>query len=81
MILSFNFSAFNPRKSPNLRAVYKALSWRAVGALDTLAISFFVTGSLAMASSIMGIEVMTKVALYWLHDRAWDKAAPLPEAA
>lgn len=53
------------------RSVLKAVSWRTVGTLDTFAISWFMTGKVAMAGSIAGLEVVTKVAWYYLHERIW----------
>ena len=55
------------------RSVVKAVSWRAVGTLDTMIVSYFVTGNLIMAASIGSIEVITKMALYYFHERAWNK--------
>ena len=54
-----------------LKSVMKAVSWRIVGTLDTMVISFFITGKLTMALTIGGVEVFTKVLLYYLHERAW----------
>ena len=55
------------------RSVVKTISWRTVGTLDTIIVSYFVTGSLVMAASIGTIEVITKMILYYFHERAWNK--------
>ena len=55
------------------RSVVKAVSWRTVGTLDIMIVSYFVTGNLIMAASIGSIEVITKMALYYFHERAWNK--------
>lgn len=55
------------------RSVVKTVSWRALGTLDTIVISYFITGNLAMAASIGSIEVVTKMVLYYFHERAWNK--------
>lgn len=55
----------------HFRSVIKGISWRIVGTLDTIVISFFLTGHLSMAIKIGGTEVITKVVLYYLHERAW----------
>ena len=55
------------------RSVVKAISWRTVGTIDTIIVSYFITGSLVMAASIGSIEVVTKMALYYFHERAWNK--------
>ena len=58
----------------NVKSLVKSVSWRIVGTIDTMVISYFVTGKLVMAVSIGSIEVMTKIALYYLHERAWEAA-------
>lgn len=55
------------------RSVVKTVSWRTVGTLDTIIISYFITGNLAMAASIGSIELVTKMILYYFHERAWNK--------
>lgn len=55
------------------RSVVKTLSWRAVGTIDTIIISYVITGNLVMAASIGSIEVFTKMILFYLHERAWNK--------
>jgi uncharacterized membrane protein len=52
------------------RSVVKAISWRTVGTIDTMVVSYFITGNLVMAASIGSIEVITKMALYYFHERA-----------
>src|SRR5260370_35410970 len=53
------------------RSVLKAISWRALGTLDTFAISWLFTGRVEIAGSIAGLEIATKVAWYYLHWRVW----------
>jgi uncharacterized membrane protein len=53
------------------RSFIKAVSWRTVGTLDTFIISFFVTGKVTIAGSIASIEIVTKILIYYLHERAW----------
>lgn len=71
-------------KEKNYRSLIKALSWRLVGTMDTVVISFVITGRIKWAISIGGIELFTKIALYYLHERIWNKIpfgryAPPPE--
>jgi uncharacterized membrane protein len=53
------------------RSLAKAVSWRLTGSLDTFVISFIVTGHLAVAGSIAATELITKILLYYFHERAW----------
>ena len=55
------------------RSLLKAVSWRATGTLDTILISFLVTGKIKLAVSIGFIELFTKIALFYLHERMWTK--------
>ena len=55
------------------RSVLKAISWRTVGTFDTMVISFIITGKLTWAISIGAIELFTKMFLYYLHERIWNR--------
>ena len=54
------------------RSVVKAITWRTLGTLDTIAISYVLTGEIKTAISIGGIEVFTKMFLYFFHERIWN---------
>jgi len=56
-----------------LRSIAKALSWRIVGTLDTLVVSYFVTGKIVLAASIATVDFLTKLVLYFFHERIWNK--------
>jgi uncharacterized membrane protein len=53
------------------RSFVKAVSWRTVGTVDTFIISFFVTGKVSLAGGIAVVEVVTKIMIYYLHERVW----------
>jgi len=55
------------------RSIAKSVSWRTIGTIDTIIISFIITGKPGLALSIGGVEVFTKMALYYLHERTWNK--------
>ena len=55
------------------RSIVKAISWRATGTVDTIIISFLVTGQAKWAFSIGFVELFTKIFLYYLHERIWNK--------
>lgn len=54
------------------RSLAKTVSWRIIGTIDTILISWLITGTLALAFSIGAIELVTKMALYFFHERAWN---------
>lgn len=55
------------------RSLLKSVSWRIIGTIDTIIISYLITGKLAFALSIGGIELVTKMILYVVHERVWNK--------
>jgi uncharacterized membrane protein len=55
------------------RHVAKTISWRIIGTLDTIILSGIITGSWGIGLAIGGVEVITKMVLYYLHERAWYK--------
>lgn len=55
------------------RSIAKTISWRLVGTLDTIIISWIITGEITMALSIGSIELVSKMLLYFFHERAWNK--------
>ena len=56
-----------------LRSVLKALSWRVIGTLDTLIVSYLLTGEIVLATSIASVDFITKLVLYFFHERIWNK--------
>lgn len=56
-----------------IRSIVKAVSWRVIGTLDTLLISYILTGEVAIAASIASIDFITKMFLYFFHERLWNK--------
>jgi len=55
------------------RHIAKTISWRIIGTLDTIILSGIITGSLTLGLAIGGVEIVTKMILYFLHERAWYK--------
>lgn len=62
-------------KDTNARSFVKAVSWRIVGTLDTILLSFLITGNSTIAVSIGITEILTKTLLYYLHERVWNRVA------
>ena len=61
------------RRETNRRSGVKTATWRTIASLDTFALAWFFTDSVATAVSIGGIEIITKLVLYFFHERAWAK--------
>ena len=60
-------------RDSHLRSVIKAMSWRLIGTIDTMLISYFWTKNSGRALAIGGSEVLTKVGLYYVHERVWAR--------
>ena len=55
------------------RHLAKTITWRLVGTLDTILLSWAITGDAFMGLKIGFIETLSKLVLYFLHERAWLK--------
>ena len=60
-------------KEDKSRSVGKTISWRVLATCDTILISYIITRSFTIAATIGSIEVITKMFLYYFHERAWNK--------
>ncbi|UOB16445.1 DUF2061 domain-containing protein [Abyssalbus ytuae] len=54
-------------------SLLKTISWRIVGTVDTMMISYILTGNIKIAMGIGSIEVVSKMILYYFHERIWNK--------
>ncbi|PKQ46448.1 DUF2061 domain-containing protein [Confluentibacter flavum] len=59
-------------KEKPIRSIAKSISWRIIGTIDTMIISWIITGKLNTALLIGGVEVVTKMVLYFFHERIWN---------
>lgn len=61
------------------RSLYKALSWRILASIDTFILSLIIINyssnkySYDLAFYIASLEVLTKIIIYYLHERSWNK--------
>jgi sulfate adenylyltransferase large subunit len=53
------------------RSLAKAVSWRATGSIDTFLVAFVITSSPKIAGSVAVTEIVTKILIYYLHERMW----------
>ena len=61
------------RGDSNAKSIFKTISWRIVGTIDTMVIAYIITGEFTIAFSIGSVEVFTKMILYYFHERLWNK--------
>lgn len=56
----------------NSRSIAKAISYRALGSLSTGLIVFVFSGSITVSLGVGALDVVLKMALYYLHERVWN---------
>ncbi len=55
------------------RSISKAISWRVLASITTALVVFLFTRRADVAVAVGALESVVKIALYFLHERAWDK--------
>ncbi len=55
------------------RHLIKTITWRFIGTIDTIILSWIISGNPMTGLKIGAAEVFTKMILYYLHERAWYK--------
>jgi uncharacterized membrane protein len=58
-------------KESNKRHLYKTFSWRFLGTADTIAIGWLISGDPFIGLQIGFAEVITKMILYFFHEKIW----------
>jgi uncharacterized membrane protein len=69
----FKFFRFTKGNVERKRHLAKTITWRTVGTLDTILLSYLITGNIKVGFTIGSIEMFTKMILYYLHERTWYK--------
>ena len=54
------------------RSLAKTISWRVIATTDTFILAWLFTSDEVIAASIAGLEVVTKLVLYYAHERGWS---------
>ena len=60
-------------RESHLRSILKAITYRVVGTLTTGLLAYAVTRDLRFSLTIGALEPLVKMAIYYLHERAWQK--------
>ena len=61
------------RREGAKRSGVKTATWRVLASADTMLLAYVFTGNIGTAISIGGLEVITKLVLYFFHERAWSR--------
>ena len=67
------FSQTSGKWNSRRRHIAKTISWRVVGTMDTMVLAWIITGNPITGFKIGLAEVITKMILYYLHERTWYK--------
>jgi uncharacterized membrane protein len=54
------------------RSIIKACSWRVVGSTMTGFIVYVLTGNILASSAILGVDMVVRLLVYFLHERIWS---------
>lgn len=57
----------------NKRHLIKTFSWRVIGTLDTILLGWLITGNPFTGLKIGGVETVSKMLLYFAHEKLWYK--------
>lgn len=55
------------------RTIAKTISYRVVAAVATIVIVYAFTSEVALSLGVGAVEVVTKMVLYYGHERAWSR--------
>jgi len=58
-------------KERHYRSVIKGATWRVFATMDTILLSWIFTGQISSALKIGAVEVLTKIVLFYAHERIW----------
>ncbi len=53
------------------RHIFKSISWRLIGTIDTFVFAWLITGDLNDGLNLSGITTVTKLIWYYFHERYW----------
>ena len=60
-------------KIPNKTLMIKTLVWRLLSTIINILLAWLVTGSIEDGLKIGGLDVILKLLLYFIHEKAWNK--------
>ncbi|MDD5649963.1 MAG: DUF2061 domain-containing protein [Candidatus Nanoarchaeia archaeon] len=60
-------------KERNLRSIIKSISWRFFATFTTMLVVYIFTGELILSIGVGIVEALSKLFLYYIHERIWNK--------
>lgn len=62
----------NFNKNSIKRSIFKTMTWRFIATIDTIILVTIITGELKFGLTIGLMEIITKIVLYYFHERIWQ---------
>lgn len=56
----------------SVRSLAKTISWRIVATSTTILLVFLFTGNLVISASVGSLELISKIVIYYIHERVWN---------
>ena len=57
------------------RTLLKTVSWRTIATITTMVIVYLYTREMALSFGVGAFEVTSKLALYYFHERMWQRVS------
>jgi uncharacterized membrane protein len=57
------------------RSIAKAITFRVLATLTTIFLVLALTGSWVLANTVGAIDVVSKLVIFYFHERAWDNVS------
>ena len=57
------------------RSIVKAITFRIIATITTFLLIYIITGNLGLSSIIGVLDLITKIIIYYFHERAWNKVS------
>ncbi|QYJ67290.1 DUF2061 domain-containing protein [Flavobacterium litorale] len=61
------------RDNSRKRHIAKTITWRIIGTIDTMLLAWLISGDPMIGLQVGFAEVVTKMILYYIHERVWFK--------
>lgn len=71
---NLDLSRFPRLHSSRRRHLLKTVTWRIVGTIDTMVLAWLISGDPMVGLKVGAAEIITKMALYYFHERAWHRS-------
>lgn len=55
------------------RHIAKTITWRIIGTIDTIILGSIISGDPKIGLTVGAFELLTKMTLYYFHERVWFK--------